>query len=91
MSLSVESQLGLYCLPKSTKQNLISIWVKVVRYVTFSNCQNWRSIKIFIYSYNKICQPPGSRIEKRQYDANDVISASKKTTQKTTFLIVFPG
>ena len=26
--------------------------LKVVRYVTFSNCQNWRSIKIFIYSYN---------------------------------------
>ena len=41
---------------------------KVVRYVTFSNCQNWRSIKIFIYSYNIIRQPPGSRIEKRQCD-----------------------
>ena len=42
--------------------------IKVVRYVTFSNCQNWRSIKIFIYSYNTTRQPPGSRIEKRQCD-----------------------
>ena len=40
----------------------------IVRYVTFSNYQNWRSIKIFIYSYNTIRQPLGSRIEKRQCD-----------------------
>ena len=42
--------------------------LKVVPYVTFSNCQNWRSIKIFTNSYNTIRQPPGSRIEERQCD-----------------------
>ena len=62
-------------LPLNFYHSMNTAVLKVVRYVTFSNCQNWRSIKIFIYSYNTIRQPPGSRIKKRQCD--DVISASK--------------
>ena len=64
--------------------------IKVVRYVTFPKCQ-WRSIKIFIYSYNKIRQPSGSRIEKRQCDVIMTALAPQKDHPKTTFLIVFPG
>ena len=57
--------------------------LKVVRYVTFSNCQNWHSIKIFIYSYNTIRQPPGSRIETRQCDVIMTSLAHQKDHPKT--------
>ena len=64
---------------------------KVVRYVTFSNCQNWRSIKIFIYSYNTIRQPPGSRIEKRQCDVIMTSLAPQKDHPKNDVFDHFSG
>ena len=64
---------------------------KVVRYVTFSNCQNWRSIIIFIYSYNKICQPPRSRIEKRQCDVIMTSLAPQKDHPKNDVFYRFSG
>ena len=64
---------------------------KVVRYVTFSNCQNWRSIKFFIYSYNTICQPPGSRIEKRHYDVIMTSLAHQKDYPKNDVFDRFSG
>ena len=64
---------------------------KVVRYVTFSNCRNWRSIKIFIYSYNTIRQPPGSRIEKRQCDVIMTSLAPQKDHPKNDVFDRFSG
>ena len=65
--------------------------VKVVRYVTFSNYQNWHSIKIFIYSYNTIRQPLGSRIEKRQCDVIMTSLAHQKDHPKNDVFDRFSG
>ena len=65
--------------------------LKVVRYVTFPKCQNWRNIKIFIYSYNKIRQPSGSRIEKRQCDVIMTSLAPQKDHPKNDVFDRFSG
>ena len=64
---------------------------KVVRYVTFSNCQNWRSIKFFISSYNTIRQLPGPRIEKRQCDVIMTSLAPQKDHPKNDVFDRFSG
>ena len=64
---------------------------KVVRCVPFSNCHNWHSIKIFIYSYNTVRQPPESRIEKRQYDVIMTSLAPQKDHPKNNVFDRFPG
>ena len=65
--------------------------LKVVRNVTFPNYQNWRRIKIFIYSYNKIRQPSGSSIEKRQCDVIMTSLAPQKDHPKNDVFDRFSG
>ena len=64
---------------------------KVVRNVTFPNYQNWRRIKIFIYSYNTIHQPRRSRIEKRQCDVIMTSLAPQKDHPKNDVFDRFSG
>ena len=53
--------------------------------------KNWRSIKIFVYSYNTIRQPLGSKIEKRQCDVIMTSLAPQKDHPKNDVFDRFSG